>query len=353
MGKAAHIGWRRKVRVDKVLISRHNPRLIFGEMLSTRKGRALSRGSGARGKRPTGGIARLGGCIMNTIGKILVILNFLFAILVGWLLVVHIALGNKWKEAHDHVVDQAKVLVISNKTNKAVIEKILADYKSGQREIEELKQTNYDADQKRKAKEAEYIVRVAELEVMLREKDLTNNETKGASQRFADEIALQTKTIQDRESTIVRMEADAKKLRTEAVQFEALARTRQSQLEALLVQVRELTVAATRERAGVGNPDVMVLRNPNEPNPPAVRVNGQVEKVDIDLIQISLGTDHGIARNNTLDVYRLQPEPKYLGMVRIVDANDHQSVARLIPTGNATFRTPLRVGDLVTSKLTR
>ena len=84
-----------------------------------------------------------------------------------------------------------------------------------------------------------------------------------------------------------------------------------------------------------------------------VQVNGKVEKVEGDLMQISLGTDHGVLKNNTLDVYRLSPEPKYLGMVRIVDANLHHSVARLVPVGNAQFRTPLRVGDLVTSKLTK
>ena len=50
------------------------------------------------------------------------------------------------------------------------------------------------------------------------------------------------------------------------------------------------------------NADTNVIRNPNEPNPPAVMVNGKIEKVDADLVQISLGTDQGVNKNNTLDV---------------------------------------------------
>ena len=101
------------------------------------------------------------------------------------------------------------------------------------------------------------------------------------------------------------------------------------------------------------NPDTAVITNPNQPNPPAVNINGKIELVDGDLVQVTLGTDHGLAKNNTLDVYRVQPSPKYLGMIRIVDAKDHSSVGRLIPMGNAAFRPQLMKGDLVTSKITR
>ena len=94
------------------------------------------------------------------------------------------------------------------------------------------------------------------------------------------------------------------------------------------------------------------MRDPNGPNPPAVMVNGKIEKVDgVDLVLLSLGTDHGVAKGNTLDVYRTEPVPKYLGMVRIIDAEHHRSVARLIPTSNGAYRAKLQAGDLVTSKL--
>ncbi len=294
-----------------------------------------------------------GGSIMNTIGKILVILNFLFAIIVGFLLVVDIALRNRWKEDHQNIVDQAKVITAHGAANKVAMAKLLNDYKTKQEEIAKLEQKLYELDEQWKIKTADLNADVANLTNQLKDKDLIVTETRTAKERLVQEIAEQAKTIKEREVNIVRLEADVKKLRVEAVQFEALARTTKIQNENLLEQLREVTLALTREKAGVVSADVMVIRNPNEPNPPAVQVNGKIEKVDIDLVQLTLGTDHGVNKNHTLDVYRLTPEPKYLGMVRIVDANHHQSVARLIPQGNAAFRTPLRAGDLVTSKLTK
>ena len=290
---------------------------------------------------------------MNTVGKILVILNFLFAVIVGLLLVVDVALRNKWKEAHESVIKEAKVLEASLSSNKRTVDAILADYKRLQLDMESLKVERYNDEEKRKVKEAEYVAKVAELEVALKNKDLANEEVAKAKQRLTDEIAALTTNIREREASIIQLEASIKELRTTAVQFESLARTRQIQNENLLEQVRALSQDIARRDSGVVSADVMVIRNPNDPNPPAVDVNGKIEKVDIDLVQITLGTDHGVAKNNTLDVYRLTPEPKYLGMVRIVDANHHQSVGRLIPSGNAAFRTPLRVGDLVTSRLTK
>lgn len=290
---------------------------------------------------------------MNTIGKILVILNFLFAIIVGLLLVVDIALRNKWKEAHDAVVADARILNANAQTNKNAMQKVLADYQEKQTDINLLSKQITELKDTMTVKENELNARVDELMAMLKDKELVLNEARLAQQRLTDEIGVQAKAIKDRERKVVELEADVKKLRIEAVQFEALARTTKIQNENLLAQLQEVTLALTREKAGVVSQDVMVIRNPNEPNPPAVQVNGKVEKVDSDLVLLSLGTDHGLAKNNTLDVYRLTPEPKYLGMVRIVDANLHQSVARLVPTGNAAFRPTLRVGDLVASKLTK
>jgi len=290
---------------------------------------------------------------MNTIGKILVILNFLFAVTVGLLLVFDIALRNKWKEAHNSLIEEARVIHQSRDSQKNALAKILADYKEKLNEIEGMKLALKDAEAKRVGKEDALQIQIGELNAAIKDKQLLVEETKTAKQRLVDEISVLNKDIKSREITIVRLEADVKKLRTEAVQFESLARTRQTQNETLLEQVRELTLAINREKSGIVSDDVKVIRNPNDPNPPAGQVNGRIEKVDIDLVQLSLGTDHGVAKNNTLDVYRLTPEPKYLGMVRIVDANHHQSVGRLIPSGNAAFRTPLRVGDLVTSQLTK
>jgi hypothetical protein len=53
---------------------------------------------------------------------------------------------------------------------------------------------------------------------------------------------------------------------------------------------------------------------------------------------------------NTLELFRTTPEPKYLGMVRIVSVTSDSAVARVMIQGTAAAPT-LRVGDHAWSKL--
>ena len=169
-----------------------------------------------------------------------------------------------------------------------------------------------------------------------------------SQKRLAEEIRLLNKAITDREALIVKIQADVNVLRVQAQNFEAMARARQIQNEGLLETIRELTRHIARLESGVDpKPNV----DPNAPNPPKVAVNGKIEKIsdnDPSLVQITLGTDHGVNKNHTLDVYRATPEPKYLGMVRIIEAYPQKSVGRLVKVGATTPM--VRVDDLVTSK---
>lgn len=174
-------------------------------------------------------------------------------------------------------------------------------------------------------------------------------------ERLVEEITQLTKGIQDREATIVKLEADVKSFRGLAVTNESLAKAIQTRNELLLEQLREVEQKMARMQAGANN--IAGIKISNGFNPPAVKVNGKIVKVDnIDngLVEISLGTDDGVDKHNTLDVFRFNPEPKYLGTVRIVDAYHHKSVARLIAAGGpAALRPQLKQGDLVASSVIR
>jgi hypothetical protein len=286
---------------------------------------------------------------MNTVGKILVILNFLFAVIVGAFLVFDIALRTQWKEKYFELVKEAKAMKEGRDATQGVTLNITKEYKDIQLAFEDSKRTIKDREDAAKVMKETYDVEIAEYKNKLTDKDLTVLAAKQLTQRQADEIVVLKTTIEDRQSTIVQLEASVKVFRIQAQNFESLARTRQIQNEGLLEQLRESNIALTRLQLGV-NPDLGRIRNPNEPNPPAVKIDGKIEKVEGTLVQLTIGTDHGLKENNTLDVYRLQPNPQYLGMVRIVDARHHTSVGRLIPSGNAANKMQLREGDLVTSK---
>jgi hypothetical protein len=114
--------------------------------------------------------------------------------------------------------------------------------------------------------------------------------------------------------------------------------------------------------AGVGNSGLLLLgpavvaaaesRPLPRRNPPANDVEGMVLQVDegSGLIKISVGSDAGLVRGQTLEVYRLSRTPgqsKYLGTVRLTDVGPKDAIAQ--PVGRMTDR--LRPGDMVTSRI--
>ncbi len=83
-------------------------------------------------------------------------------------------------------------------------------------------------------------------------------------------------------------------------------------------------------------------------NPPAGDVEGVVKSVEEKggLVTVSLGSDAGVAKGNTLEVFRLNPA-KYLGTLRVVQVTAHEAVAQ--PVGRPVA--PIQAGDRVASRI--
>jgi hypothetical protein len=292
---------------------------------------------------------------MNTIGKLLVVLNFIFAVVVGVILVFSIAFRTPWKEKYLELIAQVKVRD-ANYTGKDTVQFALAnDLRAKELDLEKLKQKLKDTEDAMKAAEDVYKITVADYTNKLKDKDLVVQESLKNVQRLTDEVTVLNKTIGDRQNFITTLQQDVRKFQISAQSSESLAKARQSQNEALIEENARLERELARRDTGIKG-DTPVIVNPNAPNPPAGVVNGKIERVDDKdgtLLQINVGTDHGVNKHNTLDIYRLAPDAKYLGMIRIVEAYHQKSVARFVYTGNAAYRPQLREGDAVTSKITR
>ena len=74
-------------------------------------------------------------------------------------------------------------------------------------------------------------------------------------------------------------------------------------------------------------------------------MEGVVEKVQDNLLRLSVGSDHGVRPGERVDIYRLKPNPRYVGTAEVVDVQPHQSVARLLRGAN------VREGDRVARDL--
>jgi hypothetical protein len=83
-------------------------------------------------------------------------------------------------------------------------------------------------------------------------------------------------------------------------------------------------------------------------NPPSEDVEGVVKAVDAKsgLVTISIGSDAGLTKGHTLEVFRLNPA-KYLGTVRIIEVTPQQAVAQ----PGSRMSAPVQAGDKVSSRL--
>ena len=113
----------------------------------------------------------------------------------------------------------------------------------------------------------------------------------------------------------------------------------------LLLTIREALPpgAVLLDRLGDGQPAHAADRNP-----PSAPVEGTVTKVDAStgLVTVSVGSDAGLEKGHTLEVYRLNPA-RYLGTVRVLETKPREAVVRPVYRMPA----PIQQGDQVTSKV--
>jgi hypothetical protein len=294
---------------------------------------------------------------MNTVGKVLVILNFLFAVVVGAFLIVDFAARTDWKTQAEK---QAKnnILITADRDAHA------ADAAELRSKNKELQQNIADNVRKLSDQESESKVAIQKVDLVAeeyknkaKEADATLAKAQSDVERLKTSEKDLKKIVEQREQSILALTDDVKKYRNDAIFQEQQAKQLADRNQELLAQLVTLQQKAMQVAAaapgGASQEQPLVPKNGGESNPPSTFVKGKVERVDPQdgtLVQISLGTDQGVNKNNTLEIFRTFPEPKYLGMVRIVEANFNRSVGRLIvPTGAP--RPQLKEGDNVWSRL--
>ncbi len=290
---------------------------------------------------------------MNTVGKILVILNFVFALVVGGFLAIDFATRTNWHKAYKALEKEVQAQNGSRASAQEVAGAVVATSTEQKLKLDELKQKLKDGQDEAKAEEAKLGLQIDDYKNKLKDGDLTVAKSQAAVTRMVEETKHLNGVISAREKAINALEGDVKTFRQQAISNENLARTIQSRNEELVKQVQDLNTALARASAGAAGSETSIARNPNEPNPPSARVQGEVEavdKIDRTLVQLSLGSDNGVNKNHTLEVFRLGDRPEYLGMVRIVESHAQKSVGRLIQlNGVASNRKTLQAGDKVAS----
>lgn len=317
---------------------------------------------------------------MTAVGKILVFLTMAMSMALGTIsLFVHSLVVKKNAE-----LAEAKKIFEVNQTNislynkdkttwseeRSKLERSRSDLESRLRDFDTLfkaaalegsdpaKLNEYLSLQKKTNQELQSKLKVYEQEINLLRNDgkakidetLNANAGKDLAEKDSATRASQIGRIQDelKQAVNQRQEMFMEKNRMfeEKTQAEIVAtalRTRNTEMEK---ELKRLSAENKRLRDSGG---VTTAAKPGQQrdNFPSVPLEGSVMRSDDSgLMQINLGSDEGLQRGHTLELFRLSP-PAYLGRVKVIEVNPKDAVAQ--PVGQLNGK-PSK-GDKVASQI--
>ena len=280
---------------------------------------------------------------MTFVGKILVILIMAFALVFLGVSTVVFTTATNWKEKSG--AQKTEIGKLQTKVNdadarakdaqakldaaKAEADKTLAEQKS---RIDDLEKKIRDAEAQETAARTQLEVAQKNAQVALSEATArktetdTLNDTLGKAQNQANQFNSQNLELTDRIRILERekttAEQNAKDLRTFKAKTIAFLQTKGINAE------------------GISQAD---------PNSAVPRVDGRVNQVNAqnNSMEISIGSNDGLAVGQELKLFRVQPRPEYLGQVRIVAVYPNKAVADVV--GQPVNRKRILEGDLVSS----
>jgi hypothetical protein len=288
---------------------------------------------------------------MTAIGKIFVIINLLFSLVVAGLIVMVYAKSTNWADAAKKLDNAQKAADLSRQAVQADLDaervahaKDLADKDTT---IAQWRKAAEDAQTLAKATDgnAEKIKQGANAETISMQSIQAQLEKRKA------EVVQLEQQIKEKDDAIVK-NIRAKNDAVEAkVASEIKAASYQAKAERLEARVRETEVEIVKLRragGGSGSGGTSLVSMANTSNPPSQAVEGLVTEKSGDLIHISIGSDAGLEKGHTLDVFRLKPTPQYLGQIRLTDVRAAEAVG--VPVDRMKY--PVQKGDFVSNDVT-
>jgi hypothetical protein len=294
------------------------------------------------------------GATMNTVGKILVVLNLLFALAAGAFIVLWKANDARHAEQNEQNVrlaqvmekdarayyDTARKLIDENNKLRADLDQVMINAKARQSEL--------DAEIKRIDKEYRDQKVNAEKAILVKEQMIQE------AKRLQAEVQLLNDVVAKREQAILTLQTDIKRYVNEAQEKQELARKATERNIQILAKLQKTEELLNKYVQGTTVTTNVPVTDPSYRNPPTAFVKGRIMKIDATdrtLVTVSVGSDVGVNKDNTLEVYRLQPQAEYLGRLLIREARHNEAVGRLMPSRSA--KGALREGDVVASSTDR
>jgi hypothetical protein len=304
---------------------------------------------------------------MTVVGKILVFLNLLFSLAVGAFAVMDYTARTHWATKYDALSKRYQVAAASGKAYQEDAVRLGKERQDLNEVLNRVAGKELEIkgpeDVDRAAKRAAQVIRDRGKAVDDLKAQVANLQTQLAAQKKQVAAFGTTATSTQEENkrrqvdvekirVILKAETDKNielvkeknELRDRAIAAEIQAKSLRDMNNRLEAQLQDMARDVARLKATTGGGGGAVARGVN---PPPENVEGLVRRVDGNLVTITIGSDAGLVRGNTMEVFRLGQNPKYLGRIKIVEVTPTQAV------GQAAGRMlgGMQPGDRVASRI--
>ena len=268
---------------------------------------------------------------MTALGKMLVFLVLLLSLVFNGLVVNAYVTRTNWK----HVADENKATAQNAASAVQAMESLLESERAAAAEaLRRAREERYQYEElyTKEKNAGEGLRSTLDVSMSAARKD---SATQVAAQALVDSLQKQVDNL-TKDLTSMRGDNDQLVTTTEQAtiaqtkaEIEAAAQqARADQLEDQLRKANDL-ISRLKRGGGAVNP----LGEGMAAAPDSFR--GTVRAYKDGYVAFTPGLDAGLRKGATLDVYRLLPEPKYLGQVVVVQVDPKDAVGRFIPAGGA------------------
>jgi hypothetical protein len=283
---------------------------------------------------------------MTLLGKILVIVNLFLSVAVGALIVMTYVARTNWHHAWQGL--DAQMTAYRNNTNEvqAQVDAAKKDLAQANAALQKAQADTAAAVAQGQNDAAALKQEIARLQKDVHDRDNLLAINQGQLDSRQKEVAYMRDLARDLQVKLRDKEREAEDYHRQSTQHE-IERNQQHEYNDRLLR---LTEQQTKEIQKLKQGQTALASNGGSvKNPPAEDVDGLVKAVDPEsgLITITIGSDAGLSKGNTLEVYRLKPEATYLGTVVILMVRPNEAVARPL----TRVRGAIRVGDTVATNI--
>lgn len=287
---------------------------------------------------------------MTLVGKILVVVNFLLSLATGAFIVAVYSNHTKWHVAFDQLNEKFRAVQNNAATYRDEVEKVRGQAQAEQQELAG-QMAKLQKDLSRKDEDlaaAQKVLEGEKIKTQLANADKTAL-TEETNRRRVENERLQA-LVTEREKRLVELQQQNKRYEDEAVAAKIARDSEHDRNVQLLALNEELTQQNEQLRARAGAVSAGAASTTAQ-KPPPEDVEGSVTASDprSGLVTISIGSDSGILKGHALEVFRLEPQPKYLGTIRVIDSRFHEAVGRV--TTPMRGGNEIKKGDLVATHL--